>query len=137
MLMAGEQKDAESAQSIKIELAHCLRKRGVESKLVIASNTMTTPDPDITLIAAIAKAHLWLDLLTSGKAKSINDLAQQQDTDRNEISRFLPLAYLAPDIVEKILAGIQPVDLTVQRIRNLSALPYSWNEQRQILGVAG
>jgi site-specific DNA recombinase len=117
--------------------AHRLRKRGVEAKLVIASKTIATPEPDLTLIAVIAKAHLWLDQLTSWKAPSINDLAQQQNTDRNEISRFLPLAYLAPDIVEKVLEGTQPVDLTVQRLRNLPALPHSWNEQRMLLGFTG
>ncbi len=136
LLMPGQQTDADDPQIRKIEIAHCLRKRGVESKLVIASDTMTTPNPDITLIAAIAKAHLWLGQLADGKASSIDVLAQQQNADRNEISRFLPLAYLAPDIIKKIVEGTQPVGLTVQRLRNLPALPYSWNEQRVLLGLA-
>ena len=54
--------------------------------------------------------------------------------DRNEISRFLPLAFLAPDIVEAILAGLQPIDLTLERVRRMGGLPISWREQRQALG---
>ena len=56
------------------------------------------------------------------------------DEDRNEISRYLPLAFLAPDIVEKILKGLQPVDLTAEKLRRLGSLPYQWDEQRAVLG---
>lgn len=54
--------------------------------------------------------------------------------DRIEISRFLPLALFAPDIVEAILAGTQPVDLTIKKLRRIPALPYAWDEQRSLLG---
>ncbi|MBL4758753.1 MAG: hypothetical protein JKY32_14305 [Rhizobiales bacterium] len=42
-----------------------------------------------------------------------------------DISRLHPLTYLAPNIiVENILAGTQPVDLTVRRLRYVPALPH-------------
>ena len=75
--------------------------------------------------------------LTNGAADSINELAELHKEDRNEISRFLPLAHLAPDIVEKILEGKQPVDLTLERLRGLLPLPFSWKDQRELLGFAG
>ena len=43
---------------------------------------------------------------------------------------------LAPDIVEAILAGRQPVELTVSRLKRIGDLPVSWAEQRQLLGFA-
>ena len=51
-----------------------------------------------------------------------------------DVSRILPLGLLAPDIVEAILAGSQPTDLTVSRLKRLSDLPVSWNQQRRVLG---
>ncbi|MCK5713320.1 MAG: hypothetical protein KAI25_11425 [Hyphomicrobiaceae bacterium] len=48
----------------------------------------------------------------------------------------MSLAHLAPDIVEQILEGKQPVDLTVERLRSLVPLPPSWNDQRERLGFA-
>jgi hypothetical protein len=39
-----------------------------------------------------------------------------------------------PDIIEKILIGTQPVDLTVEKLRRLGALPHAWDQQRAILG---
>jgi hypothetical protein len=48
----------------------------------------------------------------------------------------LPLGLLAPDIVEAILDGRQPVELTVTRLKRVRDLPISWAEQRRILGFA-
>lgn len=53
-----------------------------------------------------------------------------------DLSRLLPLALLAPDIVEAIIEGRQPVDLTVSRLKRTPELPASWTEQRRLLGCA-
>ncbi len=50
--------------------------------------------------------------------------------------RTLPLGLLAPDIVEAILAGRQPVELTAKRLKRIRDLPVSWAEQRRVLGFA-
>jgi len=54
-----------------------------------------------------------------------------------DVSRFLPLAFLAPDIVEAILAGRKPVELTFEKLKRLRNMPKSWEEQRQLLGFTG
>ena len=127
----------ENSNTIKrIELSHQLKKRGVEAKLILSDTHATEPNPDHHLITLIAKAHIWAAKLTDGTAPSINELATQQDEDPTEISRFLPLAFLAPDIIESILAGTHPVDLTIQRLRDISTLPTNWNEQREMLGFS-
>ena len=56
--------------------------------------------------------------------------------DRNEISRFLPLAFLAPDVVEAILHGRQPVDLTIKKLRRIALVPLGWEDQKALLGFA-
>ena len=45
------------------------------------------------------------------------------------MARLLPLAWLAPDIVEAILDGHQSKHLTVQRL--MAKLPIDWVEQRK------
>ncbi len=59
--------------------------------------------------------RFWRRDLMSGRAMSIQELAKHHNEDPAEVSRFLPFAYLAPDIVDQILNGIQPVDLTRKR----------------------
>jgi len=50
-----------------------------------------------------------------------------------DVSRVLPLAFLAPDIVEAILDGRQSVELTVARLKRVR-LPHAWADQRRLQG---
>lgn len=117
-----------------IHLPIRLRRRGVEAKLILTDAKEPTPSADPNLIHLIAKARNHLEQLTSGQCKSIAELAAQSQTNPDEISRILPLAFLAPDIVKAILEGKQPVELTAKRLTRLDHLPIDWKAQRQKLG---
>ncbi len=60
--------------------------------------------------------------------------ARRDGIDASDVGRNIQLAFLAPDIVEAILAGRQPVELTARRLRRIGALPLEWNHQRRLLG---
>jgi len=47
----------------------------------------------------------------------------------------LPLALLAPDIVEAIASGRQPPELTAHRLIRSVDLPTAWAAQTQLLGL--
>jgi len=61
-------------------------------------------------------------------------LAAREAVDRSDLGRILPLAFLAPDIVEAIVAGSHPADLTASRLRRMGQLPLEWSAQRDLLG---
>jgi hypothetical protein len=63
---------------------------------------------DRALLRAVARANHWRDLLEAGAARSAYDLARREGCRVSYVQRHLPLAFLAPDIVEAILAGRQP-----------------------------
>ena len=67
---------------------------------------------------------------------SIRALAQREKIHESDISRVLQLAFLAPDIVEAILAGRHPRGVTVYSLKRLSNLPGGWGDQRRLLGFA-
>ena len=52
------------------------------------------------------------------------------------MSRVLRLAFLAPNIVEAILEGTQPVTLSTKRQLLHQNLPFRWSDQRRLLGFA-
>ena len=112
------------------------KKRGVEARLIIGGVEIERPVPDQSLVSLVTRAHEWLHCLTTDKAVSIHDLAEQTGLKRNEISRFLPLAFLAPDITQSIIQGTQPFELTADRFRRIPVIPNDWNEQRQLFGFA-
>jgi hypothetical protein len=69
----------------------------------------------------------------AGAAQSVRALVERHGVDQGDVSRLLPLAFLAPDIVEAILEGRQPIELTAARLKRMR-LPLSWTEQRRPLG---
>ncbi len=48
--------------------------------------------------------------------------------------RLVRLAFLAPCIVEAIVEGRQPVELTADRITAREDVPYDWKKQGTVLG---
>ena len=99
-----------------------------------AGHGATAPKPDPALIKAVVRAHRWFDHLVSGRTQSFADLAKSEGCSERYVSRLVPLAFLAPDIVEAILAGTQPVDLTAEALTKRSDLPLSWADQKASLG---
>jgi hypothetical protein len=61
-------------------------------------------------------------------------LAERNGINGSYFTRVLRLAYLAPDIVEAIVAGRQPAELTAERLVRVQDLPLDWLGQRVYLG---
>ena len=89
-------------------------------------------DPQLQLL--VAQAHRWNAILVRGQASTVRALSQQVGVLEYEVSRVLPLAYLAPDIVEAILEGRQPIELTANKLKRIGSLPRAWAAQRVLLG---
>ena len=66
---------------------------------------------------------------------SLSAIARRAGVHVGDVSRSLQLAFLAPDLVEAILDGTQPVALTPERLKRARELPLLWEEQRAMLGV--
>jgi len=48
---------------------------------------------------------------------------------------LIPLAFLATEIVQNILVGNQPIDLTADALTKRTQLPLVWVEQKIALGM--
>jgi hypothetical protein len=89
---------------------------------------------DEDLVDVISRAWRWLHQLSTGSHQAIASLARRIGIDDGEISRILPLSFLAPEIVEAIIEGRQPAELTVGKLIRLEPLPLTWADQRHALG---
>jgi hypothetical protein len=89
----------------------------------------TTPEPDSTLIKALAPAWRWPRLLECGEYGTLAELADAERISRSYFCRVLRLTLLAPDIVEWILDGRSTVGLA----RVLEPFPAVWEQQRRTL----
>ena len=117
--------------TVEARLARC----GLEVKLVIAGEEPKTTSTRInqSLIKAIARGRHWYEQLISQDKVSLTELAVKSGVNDRYASRILRSAFLAPDIVEAILDGRQPVGLTLDKM--LDDLPLDWEKQRKALNV--
>jgi site-specific DNA recombinase len=102
---------------------------GKQVRLVLGNDSADQREPDNRLIQEILRAQSWFDDLASGRAKSIAELARRSRFNVAHVSRRITLAFLAPTIVESIVAGTQPLTLTVERLGKVCPLLISWDEQ--------
>lgn len=122
----------------RLEVPVQLRRCGMAVRLIVrAADKSVTRGVDAKLVALISKAHDWFERLTSGRCDSVQAIAQQEQIATVAyVMRVIHLAFLAPDIVQAIVRGQQPMELTVDRLMRLGPLPVAWEDQRVLLGMA-
>jgi DNA invertase Pin-like site-specific DNA recombinase len=113
-----------------------VKRRGVEMRLVVDGPGPASRKGDPILLKAIARARGWFDDLVTGRASSLTAVAMREGISNRYVSHLLPLAFLAPDIVEAISVGRHPVGLTVETLVKRIDLPLGWDEQKALLGFA-
>jgi len=111
-----------------------MKRRGVEMRLVLEGDT-TPGAVNLPLLKAIARARRWSQDLIRGRVQSVGELAKREGLDRRSVRRLLRLGFLSPRIVEAIVEGRQPPDLTVIGLTRRVDLPPLWSAQEQALGL--
>ena len=119
--------DALNEEALCITSVFQIRKRGVETKLILAD---LPSGQDDKLIRNIAKAHSWFKQITSGK--TFGQIATAEQTSKRRVQQMIDLAFLAPDIVRDVLEGKQPTGFTSDWSKQ-HGLPADWNDQRSLL----
>jgi len=85
-----------------------------------------------SLLKALARAHGWYEMALEGKAVDLRALSRHAGMSERYVGKVFECAFLAPDIVESILRGHQPDDLTFAKLAK--GIPLSWVEQRRQFG---
>jgi DNA invertase Pin-like site-specific DNA recombinase len=120
--------------AITVVLPIKLRRRGLETKLVLDGPGGEKPgEPDPALVKMIANAHQWWEDLVSGRFPTMRALAQAYNKDERYVARVIPLAFLAPAIVDTILTGRHPIEMTAQELITLQEVPAAWASQVSLL----
>ena len=121
-----------------ISVPMLLKRCGPAVRLIVrASYSGKARAPDPRLVALLAKAQRWFKSLSSGQSDSVLLIAQEQGLASSEVTRVVYLAFLAPDIVERIVRGEHPIELNIKRLLAAAPLPMQWGEQRRVLGFDG
>ncbi|MGB9649906.1 MAG: recombinase family protein, partial [Stellaceae bacterium] len=126
--------EAASEDAVELTAAVVFKHRGIETRLVLPGLAQQDRSSrcDPAHIKAIARGRAWFEELATGRARSLQELAKRDGISRRYIRRLVGLAFLSPQLVEAILQGRQPVELTATRLTELD-LPLDWTEQHKLL----
>jgi hypothetical protein len=111
------------------------QRRGGRKRIVAPDGSelapSSKPQPDGTLIKALARAWRWQKLLDIGVYSSITEIAEAEAIGKSYVSRILRLALLAPDLVEAVLSGRRDQGMMLEHLER--RLPADWQEQQEQL----
>jgi hypothetical protein len=111
------------------------QRRGGRKRIVAPDGSAivpsSKPQPDGTLVKALARAWRWQRMLDDGVYASVSEIGDAENISKSYVSRILRLALLAPDITEAILGGMADQSLMLEQLER--PLPASWEEQRNYL----
>jgi site-specific DNA recombinase len=112
-----------------------LRRSGIETKLVYPAGH--SPAVHSRSIKSLQKALLtsleWNEDLLNGNVRSIDALIARDNLNSRQVHRLRKLAFLAPDIMDRIIASDVPDTLTLERLKK--DFPLDWQAQRDHFGL--
>jgi hypothetical protein len=80
------------------------QRRGGRERIVAPDRSTIAPtkrpQPDRTLVKALARAHRWQRMLDDSVYASVSEIGDAENISKSYVSRILRLALLAPDIVD-------------------------------------
>ena len=119
--------------TISVHVPFTIRKYGGRKQVVTPNGAPVAIEKtriDSTLVKALARAFRWKKMLESGQFTTITELAEHENLALTYMTRVLRLSLLAPDLVEAILEGEQPPEMTLATL--LEPFPVEWEVQKKI-----
>lgn len=115
-----------------LEVPARIGRRGRELKLVLpAARQTATQKADPVLLKLIAHAKAAHDMVQSGRPHPA-----VAHYGKRHFWQLLRISWLAPDIINAIVEGRQPSDLTGRRLLRATNIPLDWADQRRFFGFA-
>jgi len=126
----------EDAAGISVRIPMKMKRRGGRKEITVPNGLDGAVDNgrDNAFAIAIARAYCWLEMLESGKYRSIREMAEALGVCVTYMPRLLRFTLLAPDIIEAILDDNEPDGFSQNKL--IGAIPANWQEQREKWGFA-
>ncbi|QOF74173.1 hypothetical protein IG197_11480 [Aminobacter sp. SR38] len=118
--------------TITVHVPLIFAKRGGRKQVIVPDGASSWAPPrarvDNTIVKAIARGFRWRKFLETGIHTTVEDIATAEKINPSYVSRVLRLTLLAPALVEAILDGRQPSDITLAGL--MKPFPVEWEKQQ-------
>ena len=124
-----------TAATINLVIAAELRRAGQGKRLVIGEQCDGAINS--SLVHVLQEAFSAREALLAPSSESLNAITSRITKSKGRLTALMRVSYLAPDLIEDILAGRQPPELSPKRLlRGSQRLPLDWKKQRSFLRFA-
>lgn len=115
--------------TIRVHVPLTLRKRGGRPCILPPKDVeVATPSgQDPRLLRAIGRAWRWRQMLEAREVATLADLAADEGLSDRYLSRLTRLAWLAPEVLERLVIHREPCAITIYELCLIASLP--WEEQ--------
>jgi hypothetical protein len=93
-----------------------MKRRGVETRLVIPGEAVAVSRSDPALLRALSRGYQWFGELASGRVASTKQIAAREGLSHSYVRHVVPLGLLAPCVMEAISAGQQSITISAERL---------------------
>lgn len=121
-------------RTITLSIPARLKRAGIEMKIIVDDGS-DPAIPDTSLVRLLVRAHAIRERLVADRSLTLEEIAKAESIVPSYATRLFRLTLLAPDIVNEIMSGRQPPELTARRLMDNTRLPLGWQDQRQQLGI--
>ena len=117
-------------ETIRVHIPLTVRKRGGRPRILPPKDIEASDPPpgqDPRVLRAIGRAWAWRKRMERGEITTIADLAAEEGLSDRYVSRLLRLAWLAPDVLERLVVRREPCATSLYDLCFVASLP--WDEQ--------
>jgi hypothetical protein len=115
-------------ETIRVVIPLSIKRRNGRPRILPPADVeVAEAAADPRLLRAIARAWDWRRRLDRGEVATLRDIAESEGVTVPFISRFLRLAYLSPEVLERLLLHRRPCALSLEKLAAVAPLP--WSEQ--------
>jgi hypothetical protein len=110
-----------------------IRKKNGRPKIMPPADYLPSEDrvQDPHILRAIGRAWAWRRRMEAGEFGTVRDLAIAVNLAERHVSRQLRLAYLAPEVLKRLVFGREVTAVTLMQLTESAALP--WVEQAGVV----
>jgi hypothetical protein len=105
------------------------RKVTIPVSDAIIENRLRKPATNRALLLALARAFYWARLIDQGVVASGSEIAIREGLEASTVNERLRMTLLSPAIIESILNGTQPEDLTMNWLTR-NSFSNNWEDQK-------
>ena len=116
-----------SNDNIRVVIPLAIRQRNGRPKILppesVTEQQMRAQDPHI--LKALGRAWAWRRRLESGEVATAGDLAKMEGVTERFVSRTMRLAFLSPDVVDRLVLRQEPPAISIKELIDAAYLPWA------------